>query len=79
MARGQRKTLEEKIAEQQELVNALTIRLSKEKDALEALLNEQKLLRLESLNKVILEANLSPEEVSDIIQQYLSNQYEATE
>ena len=78
MARGQRKTLEEKIAEQQELVNALTIRLSKEKDALEALLNEQKLLRLESLNKVILEANLSPEEVSDIIQQYLSNQYEAT-
>ena len=78
MARGQRKTLEEKIAEQQELVNALTIRLSKEKDALEALLNEQKLLRLESLNKVILEANLSPEEVSDIIQQHLSNKYEAT-
>ena len=78
MARGQRKPLEEKIAEQQELVNALTIRLSKEKDALEALLNEQKLLRLESLNKVILEANLSPEEVSDIIQQHLSNKYEAT-
>ena len=78
MARGQRKSLEEKIAEQRELVEALTVRIQKEKDALEALLNEQKLLRLESLNKVILEANLSPEEVSDIIKQYLSNQYEET-
>ena len=78
MARGQRKSLEEKIAEQRELVEALTIRIQKEKDALEALLSEQKAVRLESLNKVILEANLSPEEVSDIIQQHLSNKYEAT-
>jgi len=45
---------------------------------LEALLNEEKAIRLENLNKVILEANLSPEEVSDIIKQHLSNQYEAT-
>lgn len=78
MARGQRKSIEEKIAEQQKIVDSLTIRLQKEIETLEALLNEQKLIRLEILDKMISEANLSPEEVSNILQEHINNQYSAT-
>lgn len=42
MARGQRKSIENKIAEKEELINALNVRLEKENSELKALLSEQK-------------------------------------
>ena len=42
MARGQRRTLEDKIIEKEELVNTFNVRIEKETKELKALLREQK-------------------------------------
>ena len=47
MARGQRKSIEEKIAEKQDLINSLNSRLEKETEELNSLLNEQKYQEIE--------------------------------
>lgn len=67
MARGVRKSIEEKIAEKKELLNALEIRVEKEKKELEMLLNEQKQQEVESLYNLLKEANLSVNEASEIL------------
>jgi len=67
MARGVRKSIEEKIAEKRELLNALEIRVEKEKKELELLLNEQKQQEVESLYNLLKEANLSVNEASEIL------------
>lgn len=77
MARGQRKPIEEKITEKEELINSLSIRLDKEKEELKALLNEQK-QQEETLYDFIKTANLSVYEATEVLQQYLSEKYEAT-
>lgn len=78
MARGQRKPIEEKITEKEELINSLSIRLDKEKEELKALLNEQKQQEVETLYDFIKTANLSVYEATEVLQQYLSEKYEAT-
>lgn len=67
MARGVRKSIDEKIAEKREILNALEIRVEKEKKELEALLNEQKQQEVESLYNLLKEANLSVNEASEIL------------
>lgn len=67
MARGVRKSIEEKITEKRELLNALEIRVEKEKKELEALLNEQKKQEVESLYNLLKETNLSVNEASEIL------------
>ncbi len=67
MARGVRKSIDEKIAEKRELLNALEIRLEKEKKELELLLNEQKQQEVESLYNLLKETNLSVNEASEIL------------
>ena len=42
MARGQRKSIEEKIQQKQEVIDALEVRLEHEREELEALICEQK-------------------------------------
>ena len=49
MARGQRKSIEEKIAEKQDLINSLNSRLEKETEELNSLLSEQKYQEIENL------------------------------
>ena len=75
MARGQRKSIEEKISEKQELINSLNIRLEKESEELKTLLNEQKHQEIESLYELIKTSNLSVDEAAEVLQQYLSNKY----
>ncbi len=77
MARGVRKSIEEKIADKQEIIDALEIRVLKEKEELQALLNEQRMARLEILEELIDNSNLSIEEVTQILRQHMEEGEEA--
>lgn len=70
MARGVRKSIEEKIADKQEIIGCLESRIVKEKEELQALVNEQRMARLESLEELIDSSNLSVEEVTEILRQH---------
>ena len=78
MARGQRKTVEDKIAEKEEIIKALNIRIEKESKELKALLREQKQKEIESLYEFIKMSNLSLNEATEVLQQYLSDRYATT-
>ncbi len=73
MARGQRKTIEQKIEEKQNIIDSLEIRIEKEREELQELLKEQKLMKLEEIGSIIENANLSMEEVERILSEYASN------
>ena len=77
MARGQRKTMEEKSAAKKELIEALMTRVESEKRELEELYQEKKRKELEAVSDIIEEAGLEPEEVAAVLQQYLENREEA--
>lgn len=77
MARGQRKTMEEKIAAKKELIEALMTRVESEKRELEELYQEKKRKELEAVSDIIDESGLEPEEVAAVLQQYLERREEA--
>ncbi|MBQ7954186.1 MAG: hypothetical protein IJ282_00390 [Lachnospiraceae bacterium] len=67
MARGVKKSIEEKIAEKKELIASLEVRVEKERKELELLLNEQKQQEVESLYNLLKEAKLSVNEAAEIL------------
>ena len=71
MARGQRKTIEEKIAAKQELIDALMTRVESEKRELGERLQEKKRKELEAVSDLIADAGLQPEEVAEVLQEYM--------
>ena len=73
MARGTKKTIEEKITAKQELISALLTRIESEKKELEALYEEKRIKDLGTVNDLIEEAGLSPEEAAEALQQYLDS------
>lgn len=72
MARGPRKTIEEKISAKQELIDALMTRVESEKRELEELYQEKKRTELEAVSDLIQDSGMKPEEVAAVLQQYLS-------
>ena len=74
MARGQRKTVEEKIIAKQELIDSLLIRIESEKKELQQLFDEKKKKELEVVNDLIDEAGLAPDEVVKLLQSYIDSQ-----
>ena len=72
MARGPKKTVEERIALKQELISALLTRIESEKKELEALYEEKRVKDLDTVNDLIVEAGLSAEEAREALQQYLN-------
>lgn len=78
MARGQRKTIEEKIAAKEELIEALTTRMESEKRELEELYQEKRKKELEVVSDIIAESGLGPDEVAEVLQQYLENREAAS-
>lgn len=76
MARGQRKTLEEKITAKEELIDALMTRVESEKRELEELYQEKRLKELEAVSDLISDTGLQPDEVAAILQQYLDSRAE---
>ena len=73
MARGQRKTIEEKIREKEELVGALKVRLKAEQNELDALCKEKRDRELEELNQLLEDSGLNLKEASGILQAYTEN------
>ena len=77
MARGPRKTIEEKIEAKQELIEALETRLESEKSELEDMLKEKRLKELEEVGDLIEESGLEPSAVADLLRDYLKDQQSA--
>ena len=77
MARGQRKTIEEKIAAKQELIEALETRVESEKRELEERYMEKKRKELEAVSDIMAESGLGPEEVAEVLQEYLERREQA--
>lgn len=77
MARGQRKSIEEKIQQKQEVIDALEVRLEHEREELEALMNEQKQKEVETLYDFIKSTNLDVCEATDILKQYVTENEDA--
>ncbi len=73
MARGQRKSIEEKIAEKEEIISALKVRLKSEQGELDALHREKREKDLEGLNQMISESGLELNEAADILREYIEN------
>lgn len=73
MARGQRKSIEEKIAAKEELIEALATRMESEKRELDELYQEKRRKELEAVSDIITESGLEPDEVAEVLQQYLEN------
>lgn len=71
MARGQRKTIEEKIAAKQELIDALMTRVESEKRELDELFEEKKRKELEAVSDLIADTGLQPDEVAQALQEYV--------
>lgn len=71
MARGPKKTVEERIAAKQELISALLTRIESEKKELEELYEEKRIKDLGTVNDMIVQAGLSAEEAKEALRQYL--------
>ncbi len=76
MARGQRKTIEEKIIQKKEIINGLSIRINSEQKELEALLSEQKQQEVEILYDFIKTSDLGVYEAIDVLKEYTSKKCE---
>ncbi len=76
MARGPKKTIEERITAKEELIEALETRMESERRELEELLKEKRLKDLEAVNDLIMETGLQPEEVAEVLQGYLAEKAE---
>lgn len=72
MARGPRKSIEEKVSAKQELIASLQTRIESEKRELEAMLQEKRMKDLESVSELIDESGLSPEEAAEALQRYIN-------
>lgn len=66
MARGPRKTLEDKIEEKRDVIATLEARLNHEYEELQALLDEQDRRELEKLKEVLDDSGLSIEELISV-------------
>lgn len=73
MARGPKKTIEEKITAKQELISALLTRIESEKRELEAMYEEKRLKDLDTVNDLITEAGLTTQEAMEALKQYSDN------
>jgi len=65
MARGAKKSLQEKITQKEELIESLSIRIKKEREELNELLEQQ---RNEELNELRMVMQKTGMEIADIIQ-----------
>lgn len=67
MARGIRKSLDDKIAQKEELIESLEIRLEKEKNELNEMVQEQRRQELDGLYEFLKISNLSVDTATEIL------------
>lgn len=73
MARGQRKSIDEKIREKEELIGALKVRIQSEERELNDLLTEKRNKEAETITRMLAEAGISMEEAKDLIAQHVAD------
>ncbi len=73
MARGQRKSIEEKIADKEKMIEALKTRIKSEQRELEELNREKREVDLKALQEILQEAKLSAVDAAGVIREYLEN------
>lgn len=78
MARGPKKSLEEKIQDKYEIIEALKIRIKSEQSELEELLKEKQSRETQELGTILKENGLSAEEAKRIISEYIENNSKQT-
>lgn len=71
MARGVKKSIEEKIADKQSLILALETRIEKERQELETLVSEQKQAEVKSLYEFIKTENLTVDKATELLKEKL--------
>ncbi|NLL80177.1 MAG: hypothetical protein GX234_10420 [Clostridiales bacterium] len=70
MARGPRKTIEEKIQAKEELIHSLQVRIKSEQGELEELYREKQAEQLNVLSEMLDETGLSAEEAAAILKEH---------
>ena len=78
MARGQRKTIEEKIIQKQEIIKNLSVRIESEQNELQALLSEQKQQEVEILYEFIKTSDMSVYEAIELLKNSFNEKYNET-
>ena len=73
MARGQRKSIDEKIREKEELIGALKVRIQLEERELNDLITEKRNKEAEAITRMLAEAGISMEEAKDLIAQHVAD------
>ncbi len=73
MARGQRKSIDEKIREMEELIGALKVRIQSEETELNDLITEKRNKEAEAITRMLAEAGISMEEAKDLIAQHVAD------
>ena len=77
MARGPRKSIEEKIEAKMELISALETRLESERRELDEMVREKRLKELETVSDLMDECGLEAGEVADILREYMNERVTA--
>lgn len=78
MARGPRKTIDDKIRDKEELIRNLKIRLQSEERELGELKAEKRSKELEEITVLLDDAGISVEEAKAILEQHLSENQEGS-
>ena len=73
MARGQRKSIDEKIREKEELIGALKVRIQSEERELNDLITEKRNKEAEAITRMLAEAGISMKEAKDLIAQHVAD------
>lgn len=72
MARGQRKSIDDKIREKEEIIKGLKIRISSEEKELTELKKEKREKEAEAISSMLAEANIGMEEARQILIQHIA-------
>lgn len=72
MARGQRKSVDEKIAVKERLIESLKTRIKAEQNELEDLYREKREEELSGLSNMLREAGMNVEEAAEVFREYLA-------
>lgn len=78
MARGPKKSLDDKINDKYGIIEALKIRIKSEQAELDELLKEKQNKEIEELGNVLKDSNLSAEEARRILEEYITKNTKQT-
>ena len=78
MARGPKKSLDDKINEKYSIIEALKIRIKSEQAELDELLKEKQNKEIEELGNVLKDSNLSAEDARRILEDYITKNTQQT-